>query len=115
MAEKILNLTMLWVADEIAQILDTEQLFFEYKDFFNSSLHKELMGYVLSNIPNVYAVINDEDNFWEQCNHTYCSGERRLQIEAVIHQGLLEIVQHKRNWLEQQICKHTKLDFYSST
>lgn len=63
MADRTINLTMLWVADEIAQILDNEQEYFEYGTFLNSRLYKELMTYTLSRVPNVYAVIEDGQKF----------------------------------------------------
>lgn len=115
MADQTINLTMLWIADEIAQVLDNEQEYFEYGAFLNSGLYKELMIYVLSRVPNVYVVIEDSQKISEQCNHRYCSGERKLHIETVIRQGIFEIIQRKRDWIKHQIPQQTARSFSPST
>lgn len=115
MANQTINLTMLWVADEIAQILDNEQEYFEYRTFLNSRLYQELMTYALSRVPNVYAVIENNQKISEQCNHRYCSGERKLHIETVIRQGILEIIQRKRDWIKNQLPKPDEQSFSPST
>jgi hypothetical protein len=115
MARQIINLTMLWIADEIAQILDNETEYFEYKTFWNSGLYKELMTYALEQVPNVYAVIEDGQKISDKCNQTYCSGERKLQIETVVHQGISNILQKKRDWIKHQLPEQAELSFSPST
>ncbi|MBD2084294.1 hypothetical protein [Coleofasciculus sp. FACHB-542] len=115
MANRTINLTMLWVADEIAQILDNEQEYFEYGAFLNSRLYKELMTYTLSRVPNVYAAIEDGQKLSEKCNRRYCSGERKLHIETVIRQGIFEILRRKRDWIKHQLPSSSEQSFSPST
>ncbi|WP_204103439.1 MULTISPECIES: hypothetical protein [Spirulina sp. CCY15215] len=98
MAKNLVNLTLLFVKEDINQIL-TEQPDQIQKDFMKRDLFPDLVAYVLSRIPNNYTVF-DETVFDEErvsplqlSSLLNESAERQLDREQVIRRGIYVVLE----------------------
>ncbi|MEA5468960.1 hypothetical protein [Spirulina sp. 06S082] len=92
MAKNLVNLTLLFVKEDINQIL-TEQPDHIQKDFMKRDLFPDLIAYVLSRIPNNYNVFEEERM---PPIHSYLlseSAERQLAREQMIRRGIYVVLE----------------------
>ncbi len=95
MTGKIVNMTIVLVADEIENVLNSQAENFYKTAFSLPDLRQELIAYVLSRIPNLYRVIEDGQEQSRKYNPFYQSAVKELHIEAVIHQGCHDLLPRK--------------------
>ncbi|WP_072621501.1 hypothetical protein [Spirulina major] len=87
MGKNLVNMTLLFVQDDIEHILATQSECIQHY-FQQHDLIPELLAYVLSRIPNVYAVFDEGQNPPHLSHINYESAERQLQRENVIMRGI---------------------------
>ena len=98
MTQKIINLTLHVVIQEIENVFDN-YFYHSYRQIFAiPELRQKLIAYVLNRIRSRYAVIEDEQDL--AINHkAVCSQEQRLHIEAVIKCGIQHVLQENADWV----------------
>ena len=98
MTQKIINLTLHVVIQEIEEVLD-DYVYHSYRQTFAiPELRQKLIAYVLNRIRSRYAVIEDEQDV--AINHkAVCSQEQRLHIESVIQCGIQHVLQENADWV----------------
>ncbi|TVQ64698.1 MAG: hypothetical protein EA366_00875 [Spirulina sp. DLM2.Bin59] len=86
MGKTLVNRTHLLVQDDIDHILAGQPK--SVQDRFQScNLMPDLLAYVLSRIPNLYAVCQEDDSL-DLSPITYESAQRQLERETLIYQGI---------------------------
>jgi hypothetical protein len=97
MGKNLVNMTLSFVQDDIEHIFATQseqiQHYFQQHD-----LIPELLAYVLSRIPNVYAVFDEEQHPPQLSSVNHELAERQLQRERVILQGIHAVLE-KREYM----------------
>lgn len=98
MAQKIINLTLPVVIQEIEDIFD-DCFYHPYQQAFAiPELRQKLIAYVLSRIRNRYVVIEEQATI----SNNLCSQER-LHIETVIQSGIRQVLQENADWVNHHI------------
>lgn len=92
MARTIVNLTTAFVQSEANQILAANSLESYQPLFATSPTRDRLISYVMSRLPGLYAVVDEEDSVSIQCDSFYCSTELQIQIQQLIQQGIQHIL-----------------------
>jgi hypothetical protein len=96
----VFNLTLAVVTDEIEQI-ETVLRSYAYHPYQQAfaipDWRQQLSAYVLSRIPNTYKVI-EQTEFLVAPKSVHCCLERRLQIEALLYQGMQQLLQENSRW-----------------
>lgn len=96
MAKSIVNLTEPIVVQEIEEVLSKYPDRPYQRAFAIPDLRQKLIVYVMTRSRVAYAVVESETNV---DSRVYCpSIEERLQIEALIHQGVQQIFQEDAEW-----------------
>jgi len=101
MSKTLVNMTLLLVSEEIENVLDSQAENFYQEAFSLPDLRQELITYVLSRVANLYRVIEDGQESSIKCNPLCKSAVKRLHIEAVIHQGIDDLLPRKDNLSSQ--------------
>ena len=100
MAQKIINLTLPVVIQEIEDIFDG-CFYHPYQQAFAiPELRQKLIAYVLSRVRNRYAFIEEEQ---ATISNNICSQEQRLHIEAVIQSGIHQVFQENADLVNHHI------------
>lgn len=98
MPQKIINLTLQVVIQEIENVFDDYFHHPARQAFAIPELRQKLIAYVLNRIRSRYIVIEDEQDV--AISHKFpCSQEQRLHIEAVIKSGIQHILQENSDWV----------------
>lgn len=92
MTQKIINLTLHVVVQEIENVFDNYFYHSYRQSFAIPELRQQLIAYVLNRIRSRYAVIEDEQDV-AISHKAVCSQEQRLHIEAVIQCGIQHVLQ----------------------
>lgn len=92
MSKQLINLTLLVVIEEIDNILAIYPNHPYQQAFSNSELRQDLITYVLSRVPNQYAVENATQSSSKRTESPYCSSTRLLDIEHWIHIGIRDVL-----------------------
>lgn len=100
MAEKIVNLTVPIVIEEIELVLDESESQLHRQLFLIPDLHQELVAYVLSHVRNRYGVVDTNDGSGMVKPLTICL-EERLKIHDLAFQGIHSILQLHRDLLDR--------------
>lgn len=101
MAEKIVNLTIPIVIEEIEIVLDesTNQL---HRQLFSiPDLHQELVAYVLSRVRNRYGVVDRTNDGSGMVKPLTVCLEERLKIHDLAFQGIHAILQLHRDLIDR--------------
>lgn len=105
MSYQIVNLTFLLVIKTIEEVL-TDYPKYPYQIAFSIPYWRQhLIVYVLNQIPNRQAVIEDTSKNYEDSdyfNWLHCPLEEQLNIKELIHVGIINILQENPNWLSCQ-------------
>ncbi|WP_254173533.1 late competence development ComFB family protein [Planktothrix pseudagardhii] len=91
MENKLLNLTLPFVIEEIENILETYPKSLHQETFSANNLRQELVAYVLSRVPNKYIVVDKTENLEQTKLSIAYSSQRLLDIEYYIHLGIRDI------------------------
>ena len=101
MSKTIVNLTMRFVVSEVERVLETYPDHPYQQAFANPDTRKELIAYVLTQIPNDYCTIEEED--FAAAELATCTTEIQAQMEAAIQQGIESILQESSETINQHI------------
>lgn len=112
MYQKIVNLTVSEVVDEIESVLETYPHHPYQQAFSVPNLRQELIAYVLSRISNRYAVCDRDSNSEQQDSRT--SSQTRNSQVAVIHQGIRQIFLKHFEQIRHQIPESESSDLEAS-
>ena len=102
MAELIINLTLALIHEKIEKVLDEHCNYFYQQAFSLPDLRQELLTYVLSRINISYIAIEEGKHQSIQSNKLDQLLAKRLDLEAVIEEGIDDILPQKNKW-EQHI------------
>lgn len=111
MSKTVANLTLALVTDEIEQIETVLKTYPEHpyqQAFAVPDWRQPLIAYVLSRIPNTYKVIEGTEPVVDQRSVYFCL-ERRLQIEALLYQGIWQILQQNSAWASHPASKNIEI------
>lgn len=86
MSKTNVNLTISVVEAEVENLLRGYPYHPYQQAFAAPSLRQKLVAYVLSRIPNLYAVVEEQEFSTEVPLH--CPPEQRQQVETLIHRGI---------------------------
>ncbi|HAG85125.1 MAG TPA: hypothetical protein DCL61_29245 [Cyanobacteria bacterium UBA12227] len=94
MEQKIINLTLLLVIQEIAEIL-TDYPENPYQFVFSPQRGlQKLINHVLNQIPNhYYTILDEKEELPTDLSSLYASLEERMQLEAIIRKSIFELLQ----------------------
>lgn len=92
MNKQIINLTLPVVIEEIEQILATYPRHPYQQAFSAAGLRQDLVAYVLSRVPNQYAVVEETQSSSNPTVLPHCSTKRLLDIEHWIHLGIRDVL-----------------------
>lgn len=102
MSLKLVNLTSLSVVEEIENILYNYPEY-PYQAAFTISYWKQrLIAYVLSSVPNRYAVIEPGQNMSCKSYLSQFPTEQQLALENSIHAGIIDLLRNNPRWQDQQ-------------
>ncbi|MGE5658766.1 MAG: hypothetical protein ACM37W_19390 [Actinomycetota bacterium] len=93
MAKQLLDLTLTVVINKIENILSTYPNSPYQKAFFFDELRQDLLAYVLSRVPNNYAVIEQTQPLLKQLLFPLEPRKERLDIEHYIQLVIHDILQ----------------------
>jgi hypothetical protein len=104
MSKTIINLAFSAVSAEAEEVLETYPHHPYQQAFSAPDLRQKLISYVLSRIPSMYVVV-EENQEEELCAQSYnCYSEKqRNDIEALIRQGIRQILQDEPDWVAKHI------------
>ena len=103
MSKKIINLTLPLVNEEIEDILETYPKSPYRQAFSPSNLRQDLIAYVLSRIPNMYAVIEETHGPSIDKAQVCWSEEERLYIDSLIHLGIQHVLHRSYDQVNRYI------------
>ena len=86
MSNKVINLTLPVVEQELDALLEIYPHKLHQVEFTNSDLRQELLAYVLNRIPNYYVTQNDSN--CEKSSLMLATLELQQQIKTLIFQGI---------------------------
>ncbi|MBH8554388.1 late competence development ComFB family protein [Nostocaceae cyanobacterium CENA357] len=86
MSKTLINITIPVVIKEIEDVLVTYPHHPYQETFAHPDFRQSLMAYFLNKIPNQYITVDEEKKYF------YTHLENSLHIEAIIHQGIEEIL-----------------------
>lgn len=92
MGKELFNLTLTVVIDEIENILSSYPTYPYQQAFSAAGLHQDLLAYVLSRVPNKYAVIEQTQPLQKQISFPPYPSKELLDIEHYIHLGIRDIL-----------------------
>ncbi|HEY9725001.1 MAG TPA: late competence development ComFB family protein [Chroococcales cyanobacterium] len=92
MNKQLINVTLSVVTEEIEHILETYQKYPYQQAFSASELRQDLIAYVLSRVPNQYAVVEENQFSSSPTLLSHHSSERLLNIEHWIHRGIRDVL-----------------------
>jgi hypothetical protein len=92
MSKQLINLTLSIVTEEIEHILETYPKYPYQQAFSASELRQDLIVYVLSRVPNQYAVVEENQFSLSPTLLSRHSSERLLNIEHWIHRGIRDVL-----------------------
>lgn len=92
MNKQIINLTLPVVIEEIEHILATYPRHPYQQAFSAASLRQDLVAYVLSRVPNQYAVLEETQSSSNSLLLPCYSTQRLLDIEHWIHLGICDVL-----------------------
>lgn len=92
MGKSLVNMTLLLVQDDIEHILAEQPQAIQDK-FVQKDLFPDLIAYVLSRIPNLYLVLEEEEISDAKSHIIHESAERQLQREEFIRQGIYLVLE----------------------
>lgn len=104
MFTEAINLTNQLVVEEIDNVLDTYSHHPYQQAFSSPDLRQNLIAYVLSQVHNLYTVVEDREELLDSKFHS-SSLAQRLHIEALIRQGIIHIFQGNAEWVSHHIPK----------
>lgn len=90
------------VIEEIESVLDTYSDDPYQKAFAIPDLRQQLIAYVLSHVPNIYKVVEDEETPLKS-KFLRRPLEQRLHMEPWIRHGIVQILQENTNLVRQHI------------
>jgi hypothetical protein len=116
MSKTIVNLAISVVNAEAEEVLESYPHHPYQQAFSAPDLRHKLISYVLSRIPSIYIVVeeNQEQEINSQSRYC-CSNNQRDQIEALIHQGIQQILLDDHDWLANHIPQDANPAFTPST
>lgn len=103
MPKAIVNLTMIVVAAEIEQIVETHYHYPYQQIFTHSDLRQELIAYVLTRVRNVHITVPEGEESQITAELVPHLTEITLQIEDFIHQGIRHILQKYKSLISHCI------------
>lgn len=92
--KKLINLTLLIVKEELETYKLTNCSLEKQKILDNPELVQELLAYVLSHVPNIYAAV-PEEKITEKYQNTGKSLEQRMRIERLIDRVIESLLEKK--------------------
>jgi|ERR687885_972184 hypothetical protein len=92
MNKQIINLTLPVVIEEIENILATYPTYPYQQAFSAAGLRQDLVAYVLSRVPNQYAVVEETQSSSNPTLLPCYSTQRLLDIEHWIHLGIRDFL-----------------------
>lgn len=92
MGKELYNLTLTVVIDEIENILSSYPTYPYQQAFSAGGLRQDLLAYVLSRVPNKYAVIEQKQPFPKQILFPAYPSKQLLDIEHYIHLGIRDLM-----------------------
>ncbi|MEG3844688.1 hypothetical protein [Microcoleus sp. herbarium14] len=107
MQKNLVNITLAVVTEEVEIILESYPKH-PYQQAFSPSgfLRQDLIGYVLSRVPNRYTAI-DSESVPNQRVQFRCSSEQLLHIENLIHTGIRDVL-HSYEKIDYRLREHIK-------
>ncbi|WP_193196820.1 late competence development ComFB family protein [Nostoc sp. MG11] len=104
MSKTIVNLTMPFVVQEIEDILEQYPHHPYQEAFANPDFRQNLIAYTLNRIPNHYLTVDEQEkeNLMSSDSIRYCL-EQTVHIEAIIHQGIEQILSEKAEEITRHI------------
>lgn len=113
MSGRIMNLTLPVVITEIEQVLEAYPYHPYQQAFAIPDLRQKLIAYVLSQVRSLYTVeFNDPGQTLVQS--ISASLTERLQIEAIIRQGIQQMIQENSDWINHHIPRNANPAFEPS-
>lgn len=92
MEKQLLNLTLPIVIEEVENILETYPKYPYQQIFSASGLRQDLVAYVLSHVPNKYAVVEEAEVSSNQILLSPYPTKQLLEIEHYINLGIRDIL-----------------------
>jgi len=107
----IANLKLPIVAEQIENVLDNYPHHPYQQAFATPHLRQKLLAYVLSQIPAVYRVVEDESSPEQSSclDRENCSASEHLQIEALVRRGIQHILRENAEWASRHIPEEVNL------
>lgn len=103
MFTETINLNNQLVVEEIEHVLDTYSYHPYQQAFSIHDLRQKLIAYVLSQAHNLYTAIEDRELLDPKPHNSFLG--QRLHIEALIHQGIIQVLQENAAWVNHHIPK----------
>ncbi|HEY9653728.1 MAG TPA: late competence development ComFB family protein [Coleofasciculaceae cyanobacterium] len=109
MNKQLINLTLSVVIEEIEHILATYPTYPYQQAFSVAGLRQDLVAYVLSRVPNQYAVVEETQYSSTPALLPRYSTQRLLDIEHWIHLGIRDVlhVYNRTNYSMPQTASST--------
>jgi hypothetical protein len=92
MSKTIVNLSVSAVNSEVTQILAGYPQEPHQHLFADPGLRKKLIVHVLSRMPGLYAVIQEEEDLPTSADYPLLAEAEQQQIEQLIHEGIQQLV-----------------------
>jgi hypothetical protein len=90
MSNTTVNLTISIVEAEAENVLHSYP-YYPYQQAFSApSLRQSLVAYVLSRVPSLYSVVEEQGALIEEMLH--CPPDHRPQIETLVHRGIQHLL-----------------------
>jgi hypothetical protein len=116
MSKTIVNLTISVVNAEAEEVLESYPHHPYQQAFSAPDLRHRLISYVLSRTPGMYVVVEEsQEQKINSQSYNCCSDTQRSQIEALIHQGIQQILLDDPNWVANHIPQEANPGFTPST
>lgn len=110
MSYELINLTLPVVIAEIDTILEDYPESPYQIAFSLPEMRQRLVAYVLTHIPNRYTVRGEELRLKESKFLRPSPMQERLQMENLIHGGILHLLQENSEWVGSRLTQMEKLD-----
>lgn len=110
MFQKITNLTLWLVIDEVEDILSYYPEYPYQVAFSNHELRQKVITYILRRVPNYYAIIEDGQYLPKDPRFLYTSLEEQVHVEVLICNSIVEVFQENADSISCNLLQKVNSD-----
>jgi hypothetical protein len=111
MSQEIINLTLLLVNQEFADIIKEYPVEPYQLAFSVPELRRRLINRILNQTPNYYTLLEDKQSPPKDPKFLYSSSEEEMRMKNLIRQSIVDTLRENEDWVGEYLPQTCHLDF----